>query len=102
MRFIAAKPNGSLCAFAVLVALCGLTSAHADILTVVNTDSTGPGSLRQAIIDAQDNDTIIFADNVRGAIETAGESLHITKGLTIIAPGGNLLAIDGAYTSRIF
>ncbi len=54
------------------------------------------GSLRQAMIDAQENDTITFADNVRGTILIETVLPRITTTLTIIGPGANLLTIDGA------
>jgi len=35
--------------------------AQAAIITVINTNDSGPGSLRQALVDANDGDTIDFA-----------------------------------------
>jgi hypothetical protein len=83
-----------------LIAVCCLTSADAATITVTNTDGTGPGSLRQAIINAQENDTIAFADDVRGTILTGGQQLHVITGLTILGPGANLLTIDGGNMSQ--
>jgi hypothetical protein len=50
-RFIAISVS-LLCAFEI--------SAHAAIITVTNTNDSGPGSLRQAVRSAQDGDTIVF------------------------------------------
>ena len=102
MRLLAGKPNLLLRTLLLFAALCGLRPVYADTITVTNTDSSGSGSLRQAILDAQENDTIVFADSVRGAIQTAGEPLHITKGLTILGPGANQVALDGGLASPIF
>ena len=41
-----------LCAFEI--------SAHAAVITVTNTNDSGPGSLRQAVGSGQDGDTIVF------------------------------------------
>ena len=35
-------------------------SAHAAVITVTNTNDSGPGSSRQAITDTNDGDTIVF------------------------------------------
>jgi len=36
-------------------------SAHATTITVTNTNDSGPGTLRQALVDVSDGDTIEFA-----------------------------------------
>jgi len=41
-------------------ALASLQAVHANIITVANTADSGPGSLRQALADANDVDTIDF------------------------------------------
>ena len=42
--------------------LCAMAmQAQAAIITVINTNDSGPGSLRQALVDANDGDTIDFA-----------------------------------------
>ena len=49
---------------AILLGLCLASAAGAATFTVTNTNDTGPGSFRQAIVDANDNagaDTIAFA-----------------------------------------
>ena len=71
-----------------------LASSDAALFTVTNTADSGAGSFRQAIADAQENDTITFAPDVRGTIALTSGELVISKALTIQGPGANLLAID--------
>jgi hypothetical protein len=49
-------------------------SAYANIITVTNTNDSGSGSLRQALVDANDGDTINFA--VTGTIGLTSDELH--------------------------
>ena len=69
-------------------------------------DDSGAGSLRQAILDANDEpgaDTIRFAASVRGEeiVLTSGE-LTITDDLTVRGPGSGKLTVSGGDASRIF
>ncbi len=79
-------------------------SAYADIITVTNTNDSGPGSLRQALADANGGDTIYFA--VTGTIGlTSGELPVVTTNfnvLTISGPGAENLAVNGNAKSRVF
>src|SRR5437773_7267943 len=54
----------------------------ADVITVTNGDDSGPGSLRQALADANDGDTINFDASVGTVILTTAE-LAIDKSLTL-------------------
>ena len=56
----------------------------ANVITVTNTNDSGPGSLRQAIADAQDDDTINFDPSVNIVTLTSTE-LALTKSITISA-----------------
>src|SRR6476659_4920847 len=81
-----------------LAVLCALaTSAHGNIITVANTNDSGPGSLRPALADANDGDTIDFDPALKGQTVTltSGELL-INKNITISGPGANLLAVSRA------
>jgi len=75
-------------------------TAYADIITVTNTNDSGPGSLRQALADANNGDTINFA--VTGAIALTTGELLVNKSLTISGPGAGVLAVDGNATYRVF
>jgi hypothetical protein len=70
------------------------------VITVTNTNDSGPGSLRQALIDANDFDTINFA--VTGTIGLTSGELLVNKVLTILGPGAENLAINGNAKSRVF
>ncbi len=76
--------------------------AHAATLTVVNTNDSGAGSLRQAIADAAPGDTIDFNTGLSGQTITltTGELL-ITKNLTITGPVGGI-TVSGNHASRVF
>jgi nitrous oxidase accessory protein NosD len=65
--------------------------AQATTITVTNTNDPGPGSLRQALADANDGDTINFA--VTGTISLTSGELVIDKNITISGPGSNSLAV---------
>jgi len=73
---------------------------YADTITVTNTNDSGPGSLRQALVDANDGDTITFA--VTGTIGLASGELLVNKSITISGPGAESLAVNGNATSRVF
>ena len=72
----------------------------ANVLVITNTNDSGPGSLRQALVDANDADTISFA--VTGTIGLTGGELLIDKDLNIAGPSANLLSVDGNGTSIAF
>src|SRR5438552_17389760 len=82
-----------------LICLLGI-SVHANIITVTNTNDSGAGSLRQALSDANDGDTIEFA--VTGTIGLTTGELLVDKSITISGPGANNLAIDGNAKNRVF
>src|SRR6266550_1351765 len=74
--------------------------ALADIIVVTNTNDTGPGSLRQALADVNDGDTITFV--VTGTIGLTSGELLVDKSITIAGPGADNLAVDGNAKSRVF
>jgi hypothetical protein len=75
-------------------------SAYADVITVTNTNDSGPGSLRQALADANDGDMIEFA--VTGTIGLTSGELLVAKNITISGPGAENLAVNGNNQSRVF
>jgi hypothetical protein len=77
-----------------------VTLTHGATVTVTNTNDSGPGSLREALIDASDGDTITFA--VSGTIGLTSGELLVIKNVTIEGPGAARLAVDGNATSRVF
>jgi hypothetical protein len=84
-----------------LSALCLVAlSTQATTITVTNTNDSGAGSLRQAIADAHDGDTVEFG--VTGTITLTTGELLVDKNVTINGPGSNTLTVDGNHTSRVF
>ena len=63
--------------------LCAITiSARADTITVINTNDSGPGSLRQAIFNANNGDTIDFDPALNGqTITLTSAELLINKNI---------------------
>ena len=86
--------------------LVGVANAlPATIITVTNTNDSGPGSLRQALAVVNDGDTINFDSALNGQIInlTSGE-LVINNNITIAGPGGDLLTVSRSSSNlfRIF
>jgi N-acetylneuraminic acid mutarotase len=106
-NWIARRPRISVSALFKLRALVSLAlvctttaSVQANIITVTNTNDSGAGSLRQALVDANDGDTITFA--VTGSIGLTSGELLVDKSITISGPGSTVLAVNGNATYRVF
>ena len=72
-------------------------------LWVSNTNNSGAGSLRAAIVqanEAPEADTIDFAPGVTGTISLRSE-LRITADVTIDGPGADKLTLSGSGKSRV-
>src|SRR5688572_5179640 len=70
----------------ILAGLFGVTlvhSASANTIIVWNTNDSGAGSLRQAILDAVSGDTIVFDISLAGDSIFLQSQLTINKNLTI-------------------
>src|SRR5947209_538948 len=81
---------------------CALAvSANATTIVVTNTNDNGPGSLRQALVDANDGGTI-DATGIVGAITLTSGALLVNKSVTINAAGADELAVDGNAASTVF
>ncbi|HKH19868.1 MAG TPA: choice-of-anchor Q domain-containing protein, partial [Gammaproteobacteria bacterium] len=94
-RILFATCLGALC----LIAL----TTEAATITVTNTNDIGAGSLRQAIADASDGDTIDFDPSLGGqTITLTSGELLVNKSVTINGPGPNNLTVDGNHASRVF
>jgi len=90
-----------MCLAAVGLLVCGIAiPAHAATITVTNTNDSGPGSLRHALVIAHDGDTIAFA--VTGAITLTSGGLPINKNIIISGPGPDKLSIDGNQALLVF
>lgn len=80
-----------------------LISVRGATLTITSFEDSGPGTLRQAISDANatpGDDTIIFATN--GTIALASPLPPITENLSIVGAGTNQSIISGGDSVQIF
>lgn len=89
--------RGLLCA-----ALFTVYPAAAGVLTVTHLADSGPGSLRQAILDAVSGDQITFDSSLSGVLVLTTGELHISNDLEIAGPGAEVLAVSGGGSSRVF
>ena len=99
--------NSSICRilFATcLSALCLIAlSTQAATITVTNTNDSGAGSLRQALADAVDGDTINFDSSLNGqTITLTSGQLIVDKSVAIHGPGAANLAVNGNAADRVF
>jgi hypothetical protein len=97
-RSVAKIKSAAIC----LTLACALAiPANATTIIVSNTNDSGPGSLRQALVDANDGDTI-DATAISGVISLTTGQLLVDKSVTINGAGAGLLAVDGNATSSVF
>ncbi|MCP5108607.1 MAG: choice-of-anchor D domain-containing protein, partial [bacterium] len=98
------KNNNRIMLFLILTAAMFLFAVpmhtFAADITVINTNDSGAGSLRQAVIDAAAGNEIDFA--VSGTITLTTGEISIAQNLTITGPGADRLTISGNNSSRIF
>jgi hypothetical protein len=106
MKPLTGKPTLILLS-AVILSVASVTAQSA-VLTVTNTQDSGPGSLRDTIAVAQSGDTIQFDAALNGqTITLTSAELLINKNLTINGPSANQLTVqrstaDGTPAFRIF
>jgi hypothetical protein len=104
-RAIRGEPAIALLAAAVLLAL-GVAPAYATDFVVTDAGDSGPGTLRQAVLDANANagpHTISFALPTGATIGlTSGEIEFSGPDVTVQGPGRDQLTISGNQSSRIF
>ena len=95
---------GGLQLFALIcAAVIGIASANAATLIVTTAADSGAGSLRQALADAHNGDTIQFDAALNGqTINLTSGELVIDKNITISGPGSNLLTVSRASTAANF
>jgi hypothetical protein len=82
------------------LALCQFASAATT--TVTNIADSGPGSLRQALIDAQNGDTIVFNLSLPATITLTIGELALNRNITVTGPGANLLTVSRAPNATDF
>ena len=78
-------------------------TAHADTYTVTNTNDSGAGSLRQAVLDASDGDFITFDTSLSGEIIHLESEILISDDLTIDGSGVTRnVGVSGGNAVRVF
>jgi cell division septation protein DedD len=84
-------------------AIMSLPGVQAATITVINTNDSGPGSLRQALSDANNGDTIDFDSSLKGqTITLTSGQLLVNRSVTISGLGANNLTVDGNAKDRVF
>lgn len=97
------QPSSRSCLRALFcAALFTADPAAAEVLTVTHLADSGPGSLRQAILDAVSGDQITFDSSLSGVLVLTTGELHISNDLEINGPGAGVLAVSGGGLSRVF
>lgn len=86
-----------------LLLLLASRAAYATTVTDLSDDASDTGSLRYAVNNASDGDTINFASNVVGTISTTS-TLTISHSITITGPGAALLKVvrSGSTAGDVF
>ncbi len=87
----------TILAAAMLIPWMGVQSA---VLTVTSGGNAGSGSLRQAVLDASNDDVIQFSSSLSSI--TLSSNIEIDKNITIDGPGADELAISGGNSAQIF
>jgi hypothetical protein len=84
--------------------MCAITTpARPTTISVINTNDSGPGSLRQALAIVNDGDVIDFDPALKGqTIVLTTTELVIDKSITISGPGPNLVAVSRAQDAPAF
>ncbi|MCB8954117.1 MAG: hypothetical protein H6650_19105 [Ardenticatenales bacterium] len=71
-------------------------------ITVTSAADSGPGTLRQALVDVCDEGEIDFDLPQPATITLTSGELVITRTMTIQGPGASMLGISGNNASRVF
>jgi hypothetical protein len=83
----------------------GAVEVYPTSIYVSNNNDSGPGSLRQAILDNDGlggGNSIYFSSNVTGTITLTCGPLVMNMSGEIFGPGANLLAVSGNHNGRVF
>jgi hypothetical protein len=83
----------------------GAIEVHPTSLYATNNNDSGPGSLRQAILDNNGlggSNPIYFSSNVVGTITLTSGPLVMNVAGQVFGPGPNVLAVSGNHNGRVF
>ena len=89
----------------ILVACSLYAQTGPSTFTVTTLADNGPGSLRQAIVNANAEagpNKIAFASGLHGSILLTNGALGLTKSTEIDGPGAELLSVSGGHGGRVF
>ena len=89
----------------ILSSILSTLGAQAAAFSVTNSNDSGSGSLRQAILNANaagGSNTITFQSGLAGTITLTSGQITISNNLSVQGPGAGSLAISGNHASRIF
>ena len=93
------RSTTSVVALATVLALMAARTSAAAPWLVGNTNDSGPGSLREALANAADGDTIGF--EISGTIALTSGQLMVTNNVVIDATNESV-TVDGQQASRVF
>lgn len=82
------------------IAMLFAMEMNATTTIVTGTGDSGPGTLRQAIIDAQSGDTLLLSP--LDTIKITSGQMHVDKNLTIMGAGVQSVVVSGTETSKLF
>lgn len=102
-RKVMALGGGAVAAAAAPLMVAGQVEAAS--FEVTNLDDSGPGSLRQAILDANaagGADVITFQSSLSGTIVLTTGQLEINDSVDIQGPGAAAITVSGNDASRVF
>ena len=94
LRYVASVTVLFFLVVLLIVIPMGLQVRHLPPPIVSNLQDDGPGSLRQAIANANPGGTITFDARLRGTIVLTGADLNINQNVNIRGPGAGILAIS--------
>jgi hypothetical protein len=85
-----------------VLSLVVVSASHAAVLTVTNTNDSGPGCLRWCIEQAQPGDEIQFDPNLDGQPIVLNRSLAVNETLTITGRASQNTIVEGAPRHSVF
>ncbi|QBB69241.1 hypothetical protein ELE36_01960 [Pseudolysobacter antarcticus] len=71
-------------------------------LIVTNLNDSGPGSLRQTLIDVGSGGGVAFQIGLTGTITLTTGQLAINKSVSIFGPGARVITVSGNNAARVF
>ena len=98
------QPRSMKAAIAYLAWALVATRVNGGIVFVTNTLDSGPGSLREAILGANESSGThtLTCTNISGMIALASALPPIARNTTIVGPGSELLTVSGSNNVRVF